>query len=1229
MFKRIIYLIILVLCVVSGYAQTLQKYEYWIDSDYSKRTVVKSTSSDISFSVSLAEQTKGVHFLNFRSLNNTGDWGTFYRYLYFIPDVTNPDSKITDYEYWFDNSYSEKTVSKSDGSDIALSLDISKLSKGVHYYNFRSKNSDGVWGNLVRYLFFIPDMTNTDSKITNYEYWMDDDYSFRVKVKSFSSDISLNILLDKNKTGVHYLNFRAENSESVWGNLSRYLVYIPEENSTTTSPIVGYRYNFNTYQTYVPISERNEMELSNQLINIPEPKEFGSLETGCKYSFDSISNIVKLNRKSTVNFSMQFTNKLGNWSSPIASQFILDDSISKTISNLKMKKSVTYDKVTQGDFCAFKISIDKTGNYFMKSTQACDIHLYKDDGSSYSMISSHSLLNTYSVGLNAGKYYGIVYNTIKDTVNTDNQLSIKLMLTDNIVPTPEILYKNDSIKITCAQEGASIYYTLDGSEPTSESNKYTESFELKHNAVVKAYASYEGLSDSYVTKYTIDSYKVTSPVIEFANLKIYITSQTPDSKIYYTLDGSDPIASGLLYIEPISLNNNCTIKAVAKRSGYNNSDITVYNLDVNNVRCVSPKFEMTGNMLTISSLTEGAVVYYTTDGSEPTMTSNVYNATIKLTHNCTFKAIAVKGGLLNSISVSYVVDWFQAESPSFSFIDGILTITCQTPGAKIYYEFGGKDPTAKSNIYTAPITLTDNRVVKAFVVADGFINSAVATYSPISFTCADATVTYDGRDIILASSTENASIYYTVDGSNPTAKSLLYTGKASMSGLCTVRTIVVKDNLNNSNVTTYELPCFYGGDKVYMKTAGALKNAFGWSGTDNITSLNINGPLNEEDLIFIRNLSTVNHLTLKEASLPENKLSDHAFAGMNILTFSSPSNIMSVGSKLFSGYSKISSITWNSSIAIPSEAISDIANPNMLLYVKMQSYAPSSVKNVVVNGNAQSITLSDADGNNNFYCPTSFTAQKISYIHNYSMESGIGVCKGWETIALPFDVQSIVHPVNGIAAPFLKNDETAKLFWLNSLDGVSFTPASRIVANTHYIICMPNNANYADSYLLAGDITFSAENTMVSASDKINKGYKGEYVFVPAFTSVSKSNSIYPINRNQEYNGYNPGSTFVSDLRDVRPFEAYITTTSASAKRCFDITDVSTDISTIPLKESEMKMYSENGIVYIVSNKKMKIHIYDMTGRLVKIVEAVGGVNAVRGLYKGIYMITDHKIIVK
>ena len=177
MLKRITGLTVLILCVVSGYAQTLQKYEYWTDLDYSKRTVVNSTSSDISFSVSLTEQTKGVHFLNFRSFNSTGDWGTFSRYLYFIPEVSNSNSKITDYEYWFDNSYSEKTVSKSNGSDIALSLDISKLSKGVHYYNFRSKNSDGVWGNLVRYLFFIPDISNSDSKITNYEYWFDNNYS--------------------------------------------------------------------------------------------------------------------------------------------------------------------------------------------------------------------------------------------------------------------------------------------------------------------------------------------------------------------------------------------------------------------------------------------------------------------------------------------------------------------------------------------------------------------------------------------------------------------------------------------------------------------------------------------------------------------------------------------------------------------------------------------------------------------------------------------------------------------------------------------------------------------------------------------------------------------------------------------------------------------------------------------------------------------------------------------
>ena len=74
------------------------------------------------------------------------------------------------------------------------------------------------------------------------------------------------------------------------------------------------------------------------------------------------------------------------------------------------------------------------------------------------------------------------------------------------------------------------------------------------------------------------------------------------------------------------------------------------------------------------------------------------------------------------------------------------------------------------------------------------------------------------------------------------------------------------------------------------------------------------------------------------------------------------------------------------------------------------------MKNVVVNGTASSVVLADDGGK--FYCPQAFTANSISYTHNYSMETG-GNGKGWETIVLPFDVKKITHTTKGEIVPFM------------------------------------------------------------------------------------------------------------------------------------------------------------------------------------------------------------------
>ena len=55
-----------------------------------------------------------------------------------------------------------------------------------------------------------------------------------------------------------------------------------------------------------------------------------------------------------------------------------------------------------------------------------------------------------------------------------------------------------------------------------------------------------------------------------------------------------------------------------------------------------------GTKVELTTSTEGATIYFTLDGSEPTTTSTVYSAPIEITVDTTIKAMAVKTSLTNS-----------------------------------------------------------------------------------------------------------------------------------------------------------------------------------------------------------------------------------------------------------------------------------------------------------------------------------------------------------------------------------------------------------------------------------------------------------------------------------------------------------------------------------------------------------------------------------------------------
>ena len=237
---------------------------------------------------------------------------------------------------------------------------------------------------------------------------------------------------------------------------------------------------------------------------------------------------------------------------------------------------------------------------------------------------------------------------------------------------------------------------------------------------------------------------------------------------------------------------------------------------------------------------------------------------------------------------------------------------------------------------------------------------------------------------------------------------------------------------------------------------------------------------------------------------------------------------------------KVAAVIWNSSAGLASSDLQGITNPNLLVYVNNSSQVPQGVQNVVINGLAREIVLTDAqDGNNDWYAPQAFVAERISYTRNFGQSTTKGTSRGWESIALPFDVQTIQHESKGVIAPF-NNPASNKHFWLRRLTDNGLQAATNIEANTPYIISMPNSEEYTSDYNLNGRVTFSAQNIDVPATTaKVLALADSSIVMVPAMQRQSRSSSVWALNVGEVRGQYFEGSVFERDYRTVRPFEAY------------------------------------------------------------------------------------------
>ncbi len=238
--------------------------------------------------------------------------------------------------------------------------------------------------------------------------------------------------------------------------------------------------------------------------------------------------------------------------------------------------------------------------------------------------------------------------------------------------SPEGGEYSETVTISCDTPGAAIRYTTDGTEPTESGTLYSGPISLPNILTLKAKA----WRKDYLPSETRDAHygpKLPKPHFhtiggEYQRVKrVPISCDVGGTTIRYTTDGSDPTASSAIYTAPIPLNHALTLKAKAWKTGYIPSEIQsryYFEAKVSPLRFTPAGGNFAGCVeVAISLGLMGRIpaeytVRYTTDGTDPTETSTLYEGPIQITQDTTLKAKAWKKDYTPSDikSADYVIE---------------------------------------------------------------------------------------------------------------------------------------------------------------------------------------------------------------------------------------------------------------------------------------------------------------------------------------------------------------------------------------------------------------------------------------------------------------------------------------------------------------------------------------------------------------------------------------------
>lgn len=211
---------------------------------------------------------------------------------------------------------------------------------------------------------------------------------------------------------------------------------------------------------------------------------------------------------------------------------------------------------------------------------------------------------------------------------------------------------------------------------------------------------------------------------------------------------------------------------------------------------------------------EGCSIYYTTNGDDPSAESTLYVEPFTINATTTVKAIAVKDGENSEIASAVFTlipkpgaPVFDPESRSTIGVGQKVKITPDSESTVngLTYIVNGGEPVSKGTNQWNEITISEDMVVDGEVTIEAYNtftkgdNTVEGDHATAIYTVVNPVVTFEtpasifaeSINVTLSASPEDAVIYYTVDGTDPTTSSASYSAAITLNATTTIKAIAV------------------------------------------------------------------------------------------------------------------------------------------------------------------------------------------------------------------------------------------------------------------------------------------------------------------------------------------------------------------------------------------------------------------------------------------------------